>query len=856
MRNLIEKNANWFAVEAKSFEITVEGAGKKTKYVITERRRGYVSWIRFGEEGLFYLLKNVEECLKAPTPVSRSLVWSEYGRFFRLECKENKDGRYLLCSAKDVEGKKHRLFFPEGRGFLNGWALLAAKLRGLGVKRQEEIPLSLIEAVLTEEDGKARNGPSKDSVPCGGPQVITEREEGYCNAVHTVWVDAGDCGSGKALGILQWCLIGKWKTGAGLIPGEKMVEIWGREMWRLNKGLRVATLNKELLFLEFESPEEAERVLESGRRYFRGRELQLERWNPYAGCIRSKGSAQEEWIRVIGLPPHMRKAEILKKIGDACGGFLAMDKSTELRTEMKWARILIKSKGAPRPSTVNILEGPRSYEFQIWWEVSPWVTDVYPVYARVAAKSSEEEEDGEARAGRRMGVGRPNFNKGRQQVMAGGTDAVGQPGLLEAERVRMGAEHLWRSRGKKIKGIGPDIRPVQATSGEGVAMRPVNDSVEGAGGRPLFIGSKMGPVNWAQSQKVMMGGRNFKMNEVGQQGVNLNKACLVGSGPDPSGPSSKAQKQFKRGPGRLYRDPEAELLGTKEVVKRSAGGMKRTDEGARPEEKGAAKLEALVDPAWICAKGPLRDAHEERTELKDCHRFEGCEKAGLWEMSSECSSLISASQGTTGSGSMSGQVLDSEGCGSRGFQVEDAEAYRNRNFGSRYEILSAHNCSPPLCSVFGRPLLHGGPSGLGKHLGYEVMGDIEPLRVVSADGIEWGETTSEDPTATILENQGCGDGRGEDPKTRMEGEGYEKWEDSCLIKFSEFLGIPTVGYDEEILELLRKMVSQPPGNKRKGLPTESRSERELRRLECTINYSGKDQNRGGRDRGNFLLKLK
>ena len=65
-----------------------------------------------------------------------------------------------------------------------------------------------------------------------------------------------------------------------------------------------------------------------------------------------------------------------------------------------------------------------------------------------------------------------------------------------------------------------------------------------------------------------------------------------------------------------------------------------------------------------------------------------------------------------------------------------------------------------------------------------------------------------------------------------------------------------MGYLEEILELLRKMVSKQPGDKRKGYPTESRCERELRKLECTINYSGKGHNRGGRDRGNFLLKLK
>ena len=108
-----ERNGNWFAVEAKSFEITVEGEGKKTKYFITERSRGRASWIRFGVEGLFNLLKGVEECCNASTPVSRSLVWRENGSFFRLESKENKDGRYLFCSSKDVEGKKHRLFFPE-----------------------------------------------------------------------------------------------------------------------------------------------------------------------------------------------------------------------------------------------------------------------------------------------------------------------------------------------------------------------------------------------------------------------------------------------------------------------------------------------------------------------------------------------------------------------------------------------------------------------------------------------------------------------------------------------------------------------------------------------------------------------
>ena len=45
--------------------------------------------------------------------------------------------------------------------------------------------------------------------------------------------------------------------------------------------------------------------------------------------------------------------------------------------------------------------------------------------------------------------------------------------------------------------------------------------------------------------------------------------------------------------------------------------------------------------------------------------------------------------------------------------------------------------------------------------------------------------------------------------------------------------------------------------KEKGITTVSKSEWELRRLKSTINYNGKNTNKGGgRDRGNLLLKLK
>ena len=213
-----------------------------------------------------------------------------------------------------------------------------------------------------------------------GPHLESaEEKEVFSWQASAVWLDVGDCVYGKEMGSLQSCLTGKWKKNPDPYPAVKEMEVWFKDAWRLNEEVTISVLNEDLLMLEFDSPEKAKWVLESGRRSFNGGVLQLEWWRPEAGCLRRKDSVQEVWIRVVGLPLHLWKPEILRKLGDACGGFVTLDKNTEKKKEVKWARMLIKVEGISRPSVVNILEGPRSFELQIWWEISPWVTGVYPV---------------------------------------------------------------------------------------------------------------------------------------------------------------------------------------------------------------------------------------------------------------------------------------------------------------------------------------------------------------------------------------------------------------------------------------------------------------------------------------------
>ena len=142
----------------------------------------------------------------------------------------------------------------------------------------------------------------------------------------------------------------------------KELEAWVRTTWRLKGGVLIAFLNEVLLFLEFGSKVEARGVLEAGRRNFKGNFLQLDWWRPEARGIRCKDTVKEAWIRVVGLYLYLWTPESLKRIGDACGGFISINKSTEMRTEVLWAKLLIKLTRNPRPSVVNILEGGRSFE--------------------------------------------------------------------------------------------------------------------------------------------------------------------------------------------------------------------------------------------------------------------------------------------------------------------------------------------------------------------------------------------------------------------------------------------------------------------------------------------------------------
>ena len=110
-------------------------------------------------------------------------------------------------------------------------------------------------------------------------------------------------------------------------------------------------------------------------------------------------------------------------------------------------------------------------------------------------------------------------------------------------------------------------------------------------------------------------------------------------------------------------------------------------------------------------------------------------------------------------------------------------------------------------SVFGRVLLPGGFLGAGG------SGDVEdrdghPPRCMDAMNGKEGETLTE---GSLMEVEV----RTEIFLVDLE-ERYESWEESCMVKFSEYLGFSTKGHEWEILSILRRLIVKQNQMRPKG----------------------------------------
>ncbi|RVW92429.1 hypothetical protein CK203_042702 [Vitis vinifera] len=271
--------------------------------------------------------RRVEACCKDEALERWSKGWEEGGRRFKLESHSNGAGEFWFCFVVAEEGNRFALIFCEGRGLHGGWVVLAEKLQSLGF-----IPL-----VETREVASLAKVRSK-------PRVVKDFRS-FAELVRKDW---------------EW-----WEMLFGFNWG-KRVKNCVTNLWSLKMAVKVSTFGGALLLFEFEDKSKAERVLVRGSRRIKDNLLHLARWTLEAGCLLKSGVVKEVWVRVLGLPLHLWSQEVLKKIRDYCGGFVAMDDDTTFLSILLWARILVKSEGRVLPGLLQVVVGSFSFSIQLW----------------------------------------------------------------------------------------------------------------------------------------------------------------------------------------------------------------------------------------------------------------------------------------------------------------------------------------------------------------------------------------------------------------------------------------------------------------------------------------------------------
>ena len=69
---------------------------------------------------------------------------------------------------------------------------------------------------------------------------------------------------------------------------------------------------------------------------------------------------------------------MFKRIGESCGGFIAVDEETTFFSQLQWARILVRASGKNMPGSLHVVGGNFCWVVSLWWETLPWVSQVVP----------------------------------------------------------------------------------------------------------------------------------------------------------------------------------------------------------------------------------------------------------------------------------------------------------------------------------------------------------------------------------------------------------------------------------------------------------------------------------------------
>ena len=460
-------------------------------------------------------------------------------------------------------------------------------------------------------------------------------------------------------------------------------------------------------------------------------------------------------------------------VGDECRGFVAMDDPTKRMEDLRWARILVKTKRGEWPSSIEIGVDKTTYLLPMWWEATPLIRKKTEDCR--SAEGHEEGDDGGARAARRVeewGSASLEALLRSDDVMDGQPDGKGR--VLSGGRIQFGSllRKLEDGADEGSNPSGPNGSNVSLSLRRDGGPSPI--PIYGSGASKVVSSDGLGPKGSPKGPK----GKEKVLEERYGPRAGSSMDQRVYSGPSSSGLQEKGAQRGglpqRIGPSKPNSGPlealaQSGLLGDANIELE----FLRVREMETEIAQKANTLEEVVDSAL----------------QNEVMRYEALSfSGGLW-VSGNSSSSSMLSLGWTPEGEFfdhSGEFRES--CqNDRASQGQEADGTR-ANGSDCWELV-------------------------------EFKGSL----------------------ATAREQEG---GSSQNEIQDERGEEDLDWQESSLARFSHFLGFSTDGLEKEILNFLAKIRKRREKIHSKGLLEKSRFERELKRLECSVNYEGDGKKKG------------
>ncbi|KAH0712590.1 hypothetical protein KY289_008549 [Solanum tuberosum] len=340
----------YFRLGGKSYDLTKSHLSSGTWFEWVEDARLYMRRMKLSSPALSWLCKRFQEASDIKGKSFKA--WKCRDRTTHIYCnlKFNTFGRFL--SVITVNGEERSVIILPENAFNEGWTNLLQKIEPF-INDTKQVQKLNGNTGGTSTKGDKGKGSYKDAI---------QRNRWSANYSS----ESLEKNNEDDTDPLRRSLVGCF-PGCDEIPTRNDLRKWVHQTWQGIFNIQIFDLNGIQFLFEFQSRRDAENVL-AGRWMRNNQCMELEWWSPTTGAFPMQKKFDWFWIRILGLPLQLWSDEVMKDIGDQCGGWLETEEETQLRNHLRWARIRVRGPMEDIPTTVEVDDGESTFTLPVWCE--------------------------------------------------------------------------------------------------------------------------------------------------------------------------------------------------------------------------------------------------------------------------------------------------------------------------------------------------------------------------------------------------------------------------------------------------------------------------------------------------------